>query len=108
MIIPDPRLWNGDDRRVSFRKALRQEYSGFYVIVVFFTAIEAKCDILGSGQSALYWLQDDLGWGVFFLFGTAAYLGLRLMRHHTSMLADPEPATAMKARGSARSIRRRG
>lgn len=86
MILPRPWLWRSSAHRFSWRKALRQEYSGFYVIVIAATILDFTCDLLGAKESFMLWLHDDQEWITFLVVGTFVYLSLRLLRHHTSLL----------------------
>lgn len=69
-----PRLsqWKPSPVPFSWKRVLRREYSGFFAIVVTFTAF----DVL-RGWFERGWIRLELPWAVFLLAGTAIYAGLR-------------------------------
>lgn len=88
-LVPKWGKWRRPDLPFSVRTALRREYTGFYVIVVTMTLIEAVGDVLGEGMTVMEWVRNDPQWPVFLGLGTAAYLSVRLVKKRTSWLAVP-------------------
>jgi len=92
VFIPRMRLWQASEERFSFKKVLRHEYSGLYVIIAFSTLIDMMCDLIGERETLLQWWHEDQVWIVYFVIGTALYLTLRHLKKHTMLLDMPSPA----------------
>ena len=95
VFVPNPRRWVPSDRPFLWRKVLRHEYTGLYVIVVFSTLIDMLCDLIGDHESVAYWWSHDQAWIAYFVMGTLVYLTLRAMKKHSRLLDLPKrPAAA--------------
>lgn len=70
--VPDFRRWKRSPVPFSWKMVLRREYSGFFAIVVTFTAFHALRSYFERG-----WVRLEPGWMVFLAVGTALYLVLR-------------------------------
>ncbi len=72
-----PRLnqWQKPERPFSWRKALKDEYSGFFAIIFTFTVLEMIGDLIVEGK-----IKFDIEWCVLFLFGLVTYVVLRTMK----------------------------
>jgi len=73
--FPRVSQWKPPEKPFSWRKVLKDEYSGFFAIVATFTVLEVISDWVVVGQIKL-----DVGWAVFFLLGLIIYLTLRTMK----------------------------
>lgn len=78
-----PRLhgWKRPELPFSIRNVLRREYSSLFAVVAVLFAIEAIRDKLVEREPGA-----DPAWIGFFAFGAAAYLGLRWLKKHTTLL----------------------
>lgn len=70
--IPDIKRWKASTVPFSWRMVLRREYSGFFAVVVTFTAFDVIRGWFERG-----WVRLELPWAVFLGVGTVIYLGLR-------------------------------
>jgi protein-S-isoprenylcysteine O-methyltransferase Ste14 len=70
--VPAPRLWRRSRVPFSWKMALRGEYSGFFAIVVTFTAFDVLRGYFERG-----WIRLDPPWAAFLVFGTVVYVTLR-------------------------------
>ncbi len=89
VIVPNLLLWTPPTRTFSFRKVLRQEYNGFYLIVSCFYLLE-WCDRIlfrhGPISGMTIGEAPGLYWTVFFAGGTIVFLALRSVKKFTSLL----------------------
>ncbi len=85
--LPSRRRWVPPTRQFNLRAVLRREYSGFFQLVLVFSAINALQWRASSGQWALspFWLATASA-------GIAISAVLRLLWKRTPLLNDPEPA----------------
>ncbi|HET8656694.1 MAG TPA: isoprenylcysteine carboxylmethyltransferase family protein [Longimicrobiaceae bacterium] len=67
--IPDFRRWTPPAHEFCFRHMLRREYSGFFAVIILFTALE-----LLSDRVVLHRWEFDPLWVWIFAVGTAIYL----------------------------------
>jgi protein-S-isoprenylcysteine O-methyltransferase Ste14 len=74
-ILPRFSQWVSPVLPFSWRKVLKDEYSGFFAIIATFTVLEVIGDWMVEGELIL-----DAGWRVFFLAGLAIYIVLRTMK----------------------------
>lgn len=82
VFLPAPSLWTAPALPFSFRNVLRREYSGLFAIVAAFTVIDYAHEAFGEGETAI-----GLAWSAFFLVGAVAYLTLRSLKKHTTILS---------------------
>lgn len=87
VFLPRMRGWVQPDLAFSFRTVLRREYSGFYLITIFFVVTELLEAAILDHETLAVWLRDDPVWLAMFVIGTLTYLGLRLSRKYTTWLA---------------------
>ncbi len=76
-VIPRARRWKPSAIPLSWTLMLRREYSGFFAIVVTFTAFDVLRGYFERG-----WVRLEPGWAVFLAFGTVVYGGLRWAKKH--------------------------
>jgi protein-S-isoprenylcysteine O-methyltransferase Ste14 len=67
--------WKAPGRPFLWTKVLKDEYSGFFAIIVTFTLLEILGDWMIGGKITLDW-----EWGVLFSIGLSSYLILRTMK----------------------------
>lgn len=67
--FPSPGPWQSWGRPFSWRKALKDEYSGFFAIVLTFTSLEIISDFIVERRMKL-----DPEWCALFLFGLTSYI----------------------------------
>lgn len=81
-----PRLsqWRRPDLPFSLRNVLRREFSGFFAIMLVFTALEATGQRVFLGRWEL-----DIAWMVALTFSTGLYLVLRTLKRKTELLRVP-------------------
>ena len=79
--IPNFRNWQKPSLKFSFRKVLKREYAGFFVIVVVSTLLEFLAPVFTEGKAGL-----SLGWLVFFTTGLVIYLILIVLKITTKLL----------------------
>lgn len=83
-IVPRFRNWQKPSLPFSFRNVLKREYSGFYGIVVAFTALE----LLGEYEVRhIFYFETE--WIIFLSTGTAIYILLRWLKKNTRVLHVP-------------------
>ena len=91
-MVPNLRLWQKPERQISWRKILRGEYNGFYLIVVCFYLLE-WCDrlLFARGQPGPVTLEQAPGlyWTSFLAVGTFTFMILRTLKKHTDILNEP-------------------
>ena len=91
-MIPNFRLWQKPARRISWRKILRSEYNGLYLIVVCFYLLE-WCDRLLCFQdqagSLTLGQAPGLYWTSFLAGGTVLFIVLRTLKKYTDFLDEP-------------------
>ena len=75
--------WVSPDRPFSWKKVLKDEYSGFFAIVAIFTVLEVISDWIVEGT-----LELDIEWGIFFLAGLAIYTLLLTMKKKRMLEPD--------------------
>jgi len=80
-LIPHLRTWKKPELNFSFRNVLKREYSGFFAIIATFTFLKTIVDMAAEHE-----YEFDLGWYIFFGFGLASYLVLRLLKKKTRIL----------------------
>ncbi len=85
-ILPHPRNWTAPVLPFCWRTALRREYTGFFLIVVIFSGFQLLRGVL-NGQTVMEWAGAAPFWPLFFILGTALYLGVRTIRKTTGWLA---------------------
>jgi len=83
--IPRVRQWHAPSLRFSVRKALRQEYSGFFGLIGVFVGLDLVSHLIVDGQPTI-----DLQWAILGVFGLAVYLTLRTLKKRTRLLHDPK------------------
>ncbi len=74
-IFPRFSQWISPDRPFSWKKVLKDEYSGFFAIIVTFTILEVISDWVVEGE-----LKLDVEWGILLIAGLAIYVILRTMK----------------------------
>ncbi len=84
-LLPRFSNWTPPDRAFSWRRALRQEYTSFFLAVQAMVAVELL----------EHWAVDhqflfEAQWIVFSAIGTLIYIVLRIFKKHTSLLATAE------------------
>jgi protein-S-isoprenylcysteine O-methyltransferase Ste14 len=79
--FPDIKKWHKPDLPFSFRNVLKREYSGFFVIISFFTFLDIAEDSFKEGA-----LIFDMEWMILFFFGLIIYLTLRTLKTKTRVL----------------------
>lgn len=79
--IPNVRNWNPSERKMSLRKVLRQEYSGFFAIIACFTSLEIVKAIIVEKR-----LYLNLLWIIVFTSGLIVYVLLRALKKKTKIL----------------------
>ncbi len=82
--VPNPRLWRRAERPFSLRKALRGEYCGLFGLVTAFLAMETLEHAVVEKEFII-----EPQWGLIFLVGLAAFLVLRFLKKHTTVLKVP-------------------
>ncbi len=72
-----PRLgqWRSWDMTFSWRKVMKDEYSGFFAIIATFTSLETIGDLIVEGE-----IKFDLAWCILFLIGFITYIVLLTMK----------------------------
>jgi len=75
--------WVSPDRPFSWKKVLKDEYSGFFAIVAIFTVLEVISDWIVEGT-----LKLDIEWGIFFLAGLTIYSILLTMKKKRMLEPD--------------------
>ena len=70
--VPNTKLWKPSATAFSWPLVLRREYSGFFAIVVTYTAFHVMRGYYERG-----WIRLEPGWAIFLAAGTIAYLVLR-------------------------------
>jgi protein-S-isoprenylcysteine O-methyltransferase Ste14 len=73
--FPSPRLWRSSRTPFSWKMALRGEYSGFFAVVVTFTAFDVLRGYFERG-----WIRLDPPWAAFLAVGTLVYAALRFAK----------------------------
>lgn len=73
--FPDFRKWASPERAFSWKKVLKDEYSGFFAIIATFTFLEVVGDLIVKRK-----LIFDGVWCLIFLMGVSAYLILRTLK----------------------------
>jgi protein-S-isoprenylcysteine O-methyltransferase Ste14 len=79
--IPRWKGWKPPDLPFAWRSVLRREYSGFFVIIASFSALEIATDLFAKHRLVLDWDA-----GILFVFGLATYLTLRTLKRRTAVL----------------------
>ncbi len=79
--IPDFSLWIPPTLKFSLKNVLKREYSGFFGVIVTFTALEIL-----SNYILLQKLTLDRIWLVIFIVGLVIYITLRTIRKKTEWL----------------------
>ena len=83
LFFPKFSQWRPPAQPISWRKILRREYHGAFGLIVAFFILEAAGDFaLGEG------LVVDRMWRSMLAIGFAAYIVLRFLHKHTSLLKD--------------------
>jgi hypothetical protein len=82
-ILPDLHLWKASDLPFSWRRVLRREYTGLFVLTTTFTVLEIAGDWIAERH-----LQLDLPWLILATFGGLAYLVLRSLKKQTRLLDE--------------------
>jgi protein-S-isoprenylcysteine O-methyltransferase Ste14 len=82
--IPRPGLWRPPSLPFCIRSVLRREYSGFFAIVTVFSSLELLGDLAVRHRVVL----DGL-WLALFGVALVAYITLRSLKHHTTLLNAP-------------------
>lgn len=83
-IIPRLQNWRRPDLAFSWRTALRREYSGFFLIIAAFVALEIISHSVVEGRLRVGW-----PWSALLAFGALVYLVLRTLKKKTRMLDVP-------------------
>lgn len=78
-----PRLtqWRRSDRAFSWKKVLRQEYTGFFGVTSAFFLLELSEHLIVERR-----FEVEPLWGIVGLAGLAVYLTLRTLKKHTNLL----------------------
>lgn len=84
--IPKFSQWRRSSYPFSLRTALKNEYSGFFAIIVIFTFMEIFGDYIVTGK-----LEYDLMWQIISLFGLFIYIFLRIMKKKKLLNVDGRP-----------------
>jgi len=82
--FPDVRKWVSPERPFSWRKVLKDEYSGFFAIIATFAFLEVIGDFIVERK-----LIFDRVWCSLFLVGVSSYLTLRALKKN-GVLEMPE------------------
>jgi protein-S-isoprenylcysteine O-methyltransferase Ste14 len=81
-LVPSPRNYVKPDSPFSWKKVLRKEYNGFLATALCFSVMETMGDYFsGTG------IELDPMWAIILGLSFAVWLILRLVKHHTSLLA---------------------
>ncbi len=71
------------DLPFSIKNVLKREYTGFFVIITAFTAIEFLEDFFDEG-----YFKIEAEWAIIFIFGLISYLLLRYLKRNTDILYE--------------------
>jgi len=82
---PQFRNWRRPNLTFTFRKVLKNEYSGFFAVIASFTCLNILKEIAFNGWHA----HLDPMWVVLFGAGLAVYLTLRTLKKKTKILDVP-------------------
>lgn len=79
--VPRWKGWKRPDVLFAWKSVLRREYSGFFVIIASFWALEIGTDLFAEHRLVLSWDA-----GILFVFGLVTYLTLRTLKRRTTVL----------------------
>lgn len=80
--VPQISKWRAPAARYCWRTALRREYTGLYLVIGGFALLDIITDLRAEAGSRI-----DTHWAAVFLAATLAYLFLRALKKHTSLLS---------------------
>ncbi len=81
--LPSFKNYKSSKLSFSFKKTLRKEYTGFFVIISTFTFLEIIGDLVIKGK-----LSFDLMWGVIFSAGATVYITIKIIKKKTRLLKE--------------------
>ncbi|MFH1885651.1 MAG: isoprenylcysteine carboxylmethyltransferase family protein [Pseudomonadota bacterium] len=83
--IPDFRKWKSPEVSFSWKKALGNEYHGFFAIISAFMVIEVLGDLIREHR-----FEIDILWAVIFGVGLVTYSVIRYLKRRTHVLDTPD------------------
>ncbi|MFW6206617.1 MAG: methyltransferase family protein [Gemmatimonadota bacterium] len=83
--LPNPTLWRPSRHPFSLRKALGQEFTGCFAVLVILASLEVTAMQILHDRWAL-----DPAWAGLLMVSTVLYLALRTLKRHTNLL-DARP-----------------
>lgn len=84
-VIPRFRNWTRPERPFSWRRALRGEYTGIFLVVGGFAVLDAVTDSIAEKR-----VRFDPLWIILFAAAALTYVVLRTLKKHTSVLRSKE------------------
>jgi len=79
--VPRRKGWKRPDLPFAWKSVLRREYSGFFVVIASFSALETATDLFAEHKLVLDWDA-----GILLIFGFLTYLTLRTLKRRTRVL----------------------